>query len=220
MALRRLGHIFENSPHNLAHALHTPPGRMFPICDQGATAQPTGLAFPVTQDPWQGNQGGPWGGGFGAGNAFSSQPRPSQPAYGPNPFLQPAAAATPAQNAYPVQRPADTVSGTDSDTESSFGEDICYDAPEFQGLTPAQISEKIWWGYARAKSTWRKHMHKPVRRVRRVIKRNGTVKDGKAKVGTYASRNAAIKRLRKYSLGAKAAKESELQAKGWAGRKF
>ena len=154
MALRRLGHIFENTPHNIAHALHTPPGRMFPIFDQSATtAQPSGFAFPVGQDPWQTSGQDPWGGDFGAGNAFSSQPSPSQPAYGPNPFLQSAAAAP--NNAYPVQQPpTGNVSGTDSDTESSFGEDINYDAPEYQGLTPAQISEKIWWGYTRAKSTW------------------------------------------------------------------
>ena len=66
-----------------------------------------------------------------------------------------------------MQPSADTVSGTDSDTESSFGEDICYDAPEFQGLTLVQISEKIWWGYAHAKSKWRKHMLKPARRGKR-----------------------------------------------------
>ena len=112
MALRRLGHIFENSPHNLAHALHSPPGRMFPIFDQGAnTAQPSGLAFPVAQDPWQGRQGDPWGGGFGAGNAFSQQPMPSQPACGPIPFLP---AAAPAQQAYPVHQPADQLSGADT----------------------------------------------------------------------------------------------------------
>ena len=57
------------------------------------------------------------------------------------------------------------------DTESSLGEEINYNTPEFAGLTHHQISEKLWWNMARSKSMWRKHMHKPVTKTRRFFKK-------------------------------------------------
>ena len=36
MHLRRLGHIFENSPHNIAPSFTAPPGRMFPVWEQSS----------------------------------------------------------------------------------------------------------------------------------------------------------------------------------------
>ena len=66
---------------------------------------------------------------------------------------------------------AESVADTDSNTESSLGEDINYNTPEFAGLTHPQISEKLWWNMARSKSMWRKHMHKPVRKARRFFKK-------------------------------------------------
>jgi len=57
MTLRRMGHIRENAPHNLAHALRSN--------DRGNAmfVEPDGMAFPVTQqpqDPWM--TADPWGG--------------------------------------------------------------------------------------------------------------------------------------------------------------
>ena len=182
MALRRLGHIYENTPHNIAHALHTPPGRMFPVFNGGGIPSTGGLAFPVGQpDPWSQPAGDPWGGGFGAGNAFSAAPT-AAPA---NPFVS---YEQQQYQAYPVQQPNSDegyITGTDSDTESSFGEEINYDSAEFAGLNPHQISEKIWWGYARGKSLWRRHTHKPVRKVRRFIKRKGGGKGRSKGKGRY-----------------------------------
>ena len=74
----------------------------------------------------------------------------------------------PAQNQWQGESDADT----DSNTESSLGEDINYAAPEFTGLTTQQISEKLWWAMARSKSLRRKHMQKPVRKARLFFKRS------------------------------------------------
>ena len=57
MTLRRMGHVRENAPHNLAHALRSN--------DRGNAmfVEPDGMAFPVSQasqDPWM--TADPWGG--------------------------------------------------------------------------------------------------------------------------------------------------------------
>ena len=39
--------------------------------------------------------------------------------------------------------------------------------------TDAQIDEASFWQYQKSKSQWRRHMHKPTRKLRRVVKRKG-----------------------------------------------
>ena len=80
--------------------------------------------------------------------------------------------ANPAYNTVPEWgQQAESVADTDSNTESSLGEESNYNTPEFAGLTHPQTSEKLWWNMARSKSMWRKHMHKPVRKARRFFKK-------------------------------------------------
>jgi hypothetical protein len=185
-----MGHILENSPYNLAHALRAPPagGGFF---TQDSATPSSWSAFPVNQggwqqpaqDPWQAPGGDPWAGAPNIPNAHPQQQ------YQPQQQWQPAAssnAAPPQQTQYDVRQQLIQQnmawneqtqeyydSGTDSETESSFGEAINYNGTQFTGLTDPQIDEKLWWQYARAKSMWRKHMKKPVRRIRRFVRRKG-----------------------------------------------
>ena len=64
-------------------------------------------------------------------------------------------------------------SGTDTDTVSSVGDnEYTYeDIPA--GLDPVQQGEHLFWAYQRAKGRFRRFMRKPVRRVRRFMKRRG-----------------------------------------------
>ena len=135
--------------------------------------EPDGMAFPVsqaTQDPWM--TADPWGGNA---NLFSQaapqqQQLAMQGAWSNQHQHQPTSTqqAFSAQNQWQGESDADT----DSNIESSLGEDINYAAQEFTGLTTQQISEKLWWAISRSKNLWRKHMQKPVRKARRFFKRS------------------------------------------------
>ena len=77
LTLRRMGHILENSPHNLAHALRHPgsASNNFPMfADPAATS----MSFPTTQmggDPWQ--QHDPWN--SGAASSYDPMPEATTP---------------------------------------------------------------------------------------------------------------------------------------------
>ena len=193
MTLRRMGHIMENSPHNLAHALRSGGPSNF------WTEQPPNMAFPVTphSDPWT-SGGDPWGASSssfmaapqvqpqqqssnawsqwqGTQQAYAQQPAVQQPTMQQNVDWNDHWNSQRSSMTFGVQQDGtatDDPSDTDSNTESSYGEPINYNTPEFAGLTEKQIGEKLWWNYTRNKSMWRKHMKKPVRKVRRFLKRS------------------------------------------------
>ena len=64
------------------------------------------------------------------------------------------------------------IDDTDTETASTTGE-IDYNDPQFQNMTPHEVDNHLFWTYQRAKSNWRKHMRKPVRKVRKFLKRKG-----------------------------------------------
>ena len=73
--------------------------------------------------------------------------------------------------------------GTDTDTASSCGyEDIVLPADLPATASTAEITQRLFWAYERAKSDWRKFTGKPVRAVRRFIRRKGKGK-GKGEIG-------------------------------------
>ena len=39
-------------------------------------------------------------------------------------------------------------------------------------MTPAEKDEYLFWGYQKAKSMWRRHVRKPARKVRRLMRRS------------------------------------------------
>ena len=69
--------------------------------------------------------------------------------------------------------------GTDTDTASDSGGE--YEAPAGlpQNATPTMIAESLFWAYSRAKVAWRRFMGKPVRRVRRFVRRHHQKGKGK-----------------------------------------
>ena len=156
MAMRRMGHILEGSPNNIASQLRAPPA--------GAFFTGFGAEQPAEQqDPWATGPD-PWG-GSGTYAAVPTQPS----AAGPSNAMVPAAAYW-----------TDQDSGTDSDTISSVG-NTQHDESDLIGLTGEQRSEQIWWAYEKSKSRWRKLMNKPTRKTRRFIKKNHTGPKGKGK---------------------------------------
>ena len=165
LTLRRQGHIMENSPNNLAHALRGHGQNFF-------QEQPN-MAFPVAQqpDPWSGGTD-PWGGQFpvqtGSSSSMQAAPpanqQPAGNAWGQWNAQRPTAFASQPTYQQPTQQQnadwndhwnsqrdpsmtfgaqqevgAEDLSGTDSHTESSYGEPINYNTPDFAGLTEKQI---------------------------------------------------------------------------------
>ena len=148
LTLRRMGHILEHTPGNIASQLRAAPTRNFFA---------------------------------GEGDQFG-QPQPNDPwSAGPDPWSSSAAynARSVAANAYAATG-SEQDSGTDSDTISSLGEQVDHSDPALAGLTPNQIDEHLFWAYEKAKSRWRKHMHKAAHKVRKFLKRSGKGK-GKGK---------------------------------------
>ena len=71
-------------------------------------------------------------------------------------------------------------SGTDSDTSSDSGmEEISLF--EGQNVPQDQLVNKIWWGMRTHKRAWRRITNKPVRRLRRFVKRRGGKGGGKSR---------------------------------------
>jgi hypothetical protein len=73
------------------------------------------------------------------------------------------------------------LSEIDTDTESDLFEELDY--ADLAGLTPAEQGEAIYWAYSQGKQKWRRFSAKPTRKVRRFAKRKG----GKGKRGRHAS---------------------------------
>lgn len=175
-----MAHILENSPGNLAATMR---GHTSAFLAWGAPSsssnQPT-QNFPATQqDPWMTQD--PL-----SSTAQSNWPQHSYPAT-PHPFTPGPAHpqyqssessmpwnpgySPPAQpslsHSYPGSQPEYDEEAADSDAVSSFGEAIDYIAPDLVHLAPHQQDEHLYWTCSQAKSRWRRHMQKPVRKVRR-----------------------------------------------------
>ena len=73
-------------------------------------------------------------------------------------------------------------SGTDSDTASSIG-DTNYQAEVNvpAGSSNEYVAQHLFWMYQKAKGAWRQFMGKPVRKVRRFLKREPSKGKGKGK---------------------------------------
>ena len=177
--MRRMGHIVENSPGNIASILrrspHSADHTLFTERDATAPQQPalqTASAFPMqgaeassSSTPW--HQSAPW--------------TSSQPGYGPGMDWQPPAWS--AGHAYPAHAYAANTdnewsdNGTDTDTESDL-EDGELEVPLPPTASTTEVAHHLWWAYSTAKSNWRRFMGKPVRAVRRFLRRKGHTKGG------------------------------------------
>ena len=162
--LRRMGHIIERSPGNIASQLRNPPG------GQAHSAFVTAEAS--VSDPWQSPSFDPWSSPAGSAPApeWGSAPQRDGSAHaywGSAPtHQQPAGTYAAAGDDY------DSDNGTDTDTISSV-DDNDYELPLPATSTPNEIGTHLFWAYQEAKSRWRNFMGKPVRAVRRFIRRKG-----------------------------------------------
>jgi len=163
LTLRRMGHILENSHGNIASQLRTPHNNFFTDDSQ----QPQNDPWSTGPDPWsQAAQSSQT-------NQYATVPTNDNNATdawqgwtGTTQAHQPAS-----QTFHGSTNHDDEM--TDSETSSDVGEDPDYSNAAFQGLTPSQIDEQLYWEMKTAKRNWRRHMKKPTRRVRRFVKRKG-----------------------------------------------
>ena len=159
--LRRMGHIIERSPGNIASQL------------RGGSSQTQSFFAGQGQqhDPWHVQPASdPWS------SAFASPTSAMYPAFG----TAPAHAQIQATGAYAYASfDADSENGTDTDTISSLGDgDLDLPASIPPTATQAEIAQHLFWAYEAAKSRWRRFTGKPVRAVRRFIRRKGKGKGG------------------------------------------
>ena len=171
LTLRRMGHILEGHPGNIASRLRGANARRLfagPVMtqdDDQAAEHTSGTAIDpwhTGSDPWQPAQDQ-----WQAAPVYPSVPASSH-AYQSN-------TASDAQEAH-----QDIASSTDTDTIST-ADDLDYSAEDLHGMTGPQLDEHLFWEYQRAKGRWRKHMRKPTRRVRKFIRRKGSKGKGKGK---------------------------------------
>ena len=159
--LRRMGHILEHAPGNLATAL------------QGGGA-PAGAFFMDGQDDADGWQAD-------ADNWTQQQYAAPAPAWGGQTTWQ----QDVPENQVALLADQDFDSGTDSDTASSEGNtQYELEVPPEIANHPGAVAQHLFWAYERAKRAWRSYMQKPVRRVRRFLRRKGKgTGKGQAKYG-------------------------------------
>ena len=157
-----MGHILEGTPGNISNQLRQSPGQGFSANGSQAPAAFMTNAEAVDQwnmgaDPWSQPNG--WSGRAPQPLGYGAPPAPPAPP-------QPSAAFMAVGD-----------DDTDSETASTVGEPD-YTDPALQRLSPNQMDEHLFLQYQRSKSNWRKHMHKPTRRVRKFVKRSGKGKGG------------------------------------------
>ena len=81
---------------------------------------------------------------------------------------------------------ADDSSGTDTDTSSDDGIEPLDITVDMNG-TEHEVQERVYWQMRNAKRQWRRFSHKPLRKVRRLIrKRKGKGNGGRKSVSFLA----------------------------------
>ena len=138
--LRRMGHIVERFPHNIASGLRSQASAHFVQESQAFMAEAdTGSSASVAND--QPRPPAAWGEGVPTvGWAFASEPQ-------------------------------DGASDTDSNASSDNDEPLPMDG--IQGMSAVEVDEYLFGQYQQAKKRWRRFTGKPVRSLRRVLKRKG-----------------------------------------------
>ncbi|CAE7222318.1 unnamed protein product [Symbiodinium sp. CCMP2592] len=163
--LRRMGHILEHSPGNIAAALRGRNAQPQYFATEGsasnADAQPAYVAYGDTGYGWSERADTGWG--YGGDNYANPGSHNGQDAH----------------QAFLAELESD--GATDSDTASSTGmTEVPTSTPE--GWTDdASLQEHLFWAYSRAKATWRKFMGRPQRSVRRFTRRYISRQSGKGK---------------------------------------
>ena len=162
-----MGHILEGAPNNLASQIQRRQGQRQYFFGE----QESHFGTPAPLEQWR-NEMRDSPGGCAPGGTYTSREEP-------------------AVYETQAQEEMDFESGTDTDTESDV-DDEPFEMPE--GIpadsSPDAVAEALFWAYTKAKGAWRKFMQKPVRKLRRFIRR--PVRKGKGKF-----KGKGHKRLRK-----------------------
>ena len=161
-SLRRMGHIIEHHPANIARSLRS-------------SSAPQNQAFAAFQEPMHpSSQASSWS--F-VGHPAEQEGWGSQDASSSSHNLH-SSAAHQTDWAFYQDPEAEGASDTDSATESDDGVEPI-PSEDLHGLTAPEADEHLFWQYAEAKRRWRRFTGKPVRSLRRVLRRKGK---GKGKV--------------------------------------
>lgn len=180
-AIRRMGHILENQPGNIAQSLRN----RSDIVQRSFVNLGDSGQHPADQGAWtQWGQTQTDGGWLGLGTSTQGRPAESTDSGEPQYSLL----ATDAQSQGDV---SDTSTETSSD---NYGD---LDFSEFQSVPEERRGEAIYWTYKQNKSKWRRFANKPTRRVRRFAKRHG----GRGKGGKRASAFMATAEVQSYFKG-------------------
>ncbi len=190
--LRRMGHIIEHHPSNIADSLHrnvgaSSGGQAFVVHSADGSADPSQTSWsyvgqslpPQSSDTWE---------------------MPGQYSQSSTDW------------AYHVD--PNVASDTDSATESDDFQQQ-EDNHDLEGLTAGEADEHLFWQYTEAKRRWRSYTGKPVRALRRVLRRKGKGK-GKGKVkGSFFDITNALHESSYFRAKGKGGKSS---GKGWGRR--
>ena len=181
--LRRYGHIQEGARGNIGQIVQNSvgqarPGHYLTGQDQEDTMeaffegsqQPTTMTGSASQDPYS-----VWGQGAYPAISEGHQPEAGG-SYGTDGFI-PAYDGSDYTQAFPSIEEED---GTDSETSSDDGGEIIQDT-SIDGLGEAEIGERLFMAYRRARRQWRRYTGKPVRRFRRTIKHMKKWRKGRGK---------------------------------------
>ena len=160
--LRRMGHIIEHHPANIARSLHGASSNQSqsfasfqePMHPSSQASSWSFVGYPGEQEGWGSQEAA-----SSSQNVHSSTSYPTDWAFYQDPNVEGA-------------------SDTDSATESDDGVEPL-PSEDLQGLTAPEADEHLFWQYAEAKRRWRRFTGKPVRSLRRVLRRKGK---GKGKV--------------------------------------
>ena len=146
--LRRMGHILEHAPGNVASVLRGPSsGRSYFASEEGAEhAFHAHQGTSVQDSQWSDTR---WPADWGQNESWGS-------------------AGAPAYAAWPEE---DSDNWTDSDTASSYGDVEAVTATPDGDTDPTAVAEHLWWAYTKAKMQWRQHVGKPPRATRRYARR-------------------------------------------------
>ena len=152
--MRRVGHILEHSPNNIAQSL-LPPRQAKPGAYMASETEDVFMADPSPAD----TRAQPVTDWTYLGQAPNGAPRSYSPGQH-NGQGQPQHGESSSSDA----------TGTDTDTSSDSGNEQI-DMSDVAGLTAKQAEAKIFWQYREHKRKWRRFTNKPVRKFRRHVKR-------------------------------------------------
>ena len=229
-ALRRMGHILENQPGNVAQSLRRGSGNRQEthfaqaFMNFGNNDQPTGGTRSGDTGSWSYMAAGPRTGESEPWN-WNNPLAPSQPASSSSRGPQPSWTAGDWQYSHLANSDFhaarndglasqwsayDYLSDTDTDTDSDDYEEMDFSAE--RALPENQQGEAIYWGYQQGKKKWRRWAHKTTRKVRRFAKTKG----GKGAGGKRASAFMATTEVQAYFKG-KGKRTSRSSGKGLGG---